>query len=250
MGYSLDEKAPFVRVLLLAVNGLVAGVVVFSLSLQFHILASLGIPLIVLVVLLALYNFVNVARRILAVDLGRTIVTLGIVLILLGVFISAGTKKSGNITDVELNSPVEKMGVKINVTEISVGASQDSVYYQQLDDVVPEFSFLHVDATIEYMGRTYNKTMQADYYPNYGLVLRPQIIGTTIGDLYMHLEYSENVSNSLVEALRNNIIIPETLNIALQTSPMIYLLWIGINVMVVGIATQLLVELKYTEVQD
>ena len=250
VGYSLDEKAPFVRMLLLVIIGLVAGIVVFLLSIPFHMLASLGIPLIVLVVLMAAYNFVKVARRKLAVDLGRGIITLGIVLILLGVFISAGTKTSGNITEVGFNSAVEKMGVKINLTDISVGTSHDSVYYQQLDDIVPEFSFLHVDATIEYMGKTYHKTMQTDYYPNYGLVLRPQIIGTTMGDLYMHLEYTENMSTSLVEALRNNIIIPEKVNIALQTSPMIYLLWLGITVMVAGIVTQLLVELKYTEVQD
>jgi cytochrome c-type biogenesis protein CcmF len=245
VGYSLNEKAPFVRVLLLTVVGLIAGVVVFLLPLQFHILASLGIPLIFLVGLIAGYNVVRVARRKLAVDFGRAIITLGIILILLGVFISAGAKTSGNITNVELNSPVEKMGVQINITDISVGASQDSVYYQQLDDLVPEFSFLDLDVTIEYMGRIYHKTMQADYYPNYGLVLRPQIIGTVIGDLYLHIEYTENMSTSLVEALRNDNIIPETVDIALQTSPMIYLLWIGIAVMVVGIAIQFIVEVKY-----
>jgi cytochrome c biogenesis factor len=248
-GYTLNEKAPFVRVLLLTIVGLVSGVVMFLLSMQFHILASLGIPFIVLVFLIAAYNVVQLARRKLAIDLGRAIITLGIVLILLGVFISAGAKTSGKITNVELNSPVEKMEVKINVTDIAVGASHDSVYYQQLEGLVPEFSFLRVDVTIEYMGRTYHKTMQADYYPNYGLVLRPQIIGTTIGDLYMHLEYTENMSTSLVEALRNTIIIPEAVNIVLQISPMIYLLWIGIAVMVVGIATRFIVEVKYGNVK-
>ena len=171
-------------------------------------------------------------------------------LILLGVFISAGAKTSGNITAVKLNSPVETMGVKIDVTDISVGASQDSVYYQQLDGLVPEFSFLQVDTTIEYRGRTYHKTMQADYYPNYGLVLRPQIIGTEMGDLYMHLEYTENMSTSLVEALRNTLIVPETVNVAIQTSPMIYVLWTGISVMILGIATQLVIELKHKNSQE
>jgi hypothetical protein len=249
VGYSLNEKAPFVRVLLLTIVGLVAGVVVFLLSLPFHILASLGVPLVVLVVLIAGYNVVRVARQKLGADFGRSIITLGIVLILLGVFISAGAKTSGNITDVEFNSPVEKMGVKITVTDISVGASQDTVYYAQLDGLVPNFSFLNVDAKIDYRGRMYHKTMQADYYPNYGLVLRPQIISTETGDLYIHLEYTENMSTSLVEALQNATIIPETVNIAIQTSPMIYILWIGIAVMVVGITTQLLIELKHKEVQ-
>ena len=250
LGYSLNKKAPFIRVILLTLVGLVAGAIVFLLSMQLHILASLGIPLIVLTVLMAGYNLVRVARQKSVADFGRAIITLGIVLILLGVFISAGAKTSGNITAVKLNSPVETMGVKIDVTDISVGASQDSVYYQQLDGLVPEFSFLQVDTTIEYRGRTYHKTMQADYYPNYGLVLRPQIIGTEMGDLYMHLEYTENMSTSLVEALRNSIIVPETVNVAIQTSPMIYVLWTGISVMILGIATQLVIELKHKNSQE
>jgi cytochrome c-type biogenesis protein CcmF len=245
LGYSLNKKAPFVRVILLTLVGLVAGVIVFLLSMQLHILASLGIPLIALAVLMAGYNLVRVLRQKSVADYGRAVITLGIVLILLGVFISAGAKTSGNITDVKLNSPVETMGVKIDVTDISVGASQDSVYYQQLDGLVPEFSFLHVDTTIEYMGKTYHKMLQADFYPNYSLVLRPQIIGTEMGNLYMHLEYTENMSTSLVEALRNTIIIPETVNIAIQTSPMIYILWTGISVMILGIAMQLVIELKH-----
>ena len=250
LGYSLNKKAPFIRVILLTLVGLVAGAIVFLLSMQLHILASLGIPLIVLTVLMAGYNLVRVARQKSVADFGRAIITLGIVLILLGVFISAGAKTSGNITAVKLNSPVETMGVKIDVTDISVGASQDSVYYQQLDGLVPEFSFLQVDTTIEYRGRTYHKTMQADYYPNYGLVLRPQIIGTEMGDLYMHLEYTENMSTSLVEALQNTLIVPETVNVAIQTSPMIYVLWTGISVMILGIATQLVIELKHKNSQE
>jgi len=250
LGYNLNEKAPFVRVILLTLVALVAGAIVFLLSMPLHILASLAIPLIVLVVLIAGYNLVRVAQQKLVAGFGRATITLGIVLILLGVFLSAGAKTSGNIADVKLNSPVDTMGIKINVTDISVGASQDTVYYQQLDGLVPEFSFLKVDATIEYMGRTYHKVLQADFYPNYGLVLRPQIIGTVTGDLYMHLDYTENMSTSLVEALRNTIIVPETVNIAIQTSPMIYVLWIGVSVMILGIATQLVVELKQKNSQE
>ena len=244
IGYSLNEKAPFARVVLLTIGGLAAGLAVFLLPIPLHVLASLGIPLTVLAVLIAAYNLIRVGRQKLAAHFGRSIITLGLVLILLGVFTSAGAKTSGNISDVKLNSPVETLGVTLEVTDFSVGASQSLIYYQELDGLIPEYSFLKVDTTIEYMGETYHRTFQADYYPNYGLVLRPQIIGTLTGDLYIHLDYTENMSTSLVEALRNEIIIPDTVNIAIQTSPLIYILWIGIAVMVLGVATQLLVELK------
>jgi hypothetical protein len=141
------------------------------------------------------------------------------------------------------------LGVTIEVSHFSVGASQSMVYYQNLEGLVPEYSFLNVDATVEYVGRMYHRTLQADYYPNYGLVLRPQIIGTETGDIYIHLDYTEEMSTSLVQALRDEIIIPDTVNIAIQTSPMIYILWIGIAVLILGIATQLIVELKHTVVQ-
>jgi hypothetical protein len=135
------------------------------------------------------------------------------------------------------------------VTDISVGASQSMIYYQELNGLIPEYTFLNVDTTIVYMDRTYHRTLQADYYPNYGLVLRPQIIGTETGDIYIHLDYTENISTSLIQALRNEIIVPDTVKIAIQTSPMIYILWTGIAVMILGIITQLLVELKHTDMQ-
>jgi cytochrome c-type biogenesis protein CcmF len=246
IGYSLKEKAPFARVILLTIGGLAASLVLILLHVQLHILAILGIPLTVLAVLLAGYNLVQAAQQKLVLIFGRIIITLGIVLILLGVFISAGARTSGNITDMNVNSPAKKMGVTIEVTDVSVGASQSMIHYQELNGLIPEYSFLNADATIDYMGRIYHRTLQADYYPNYGLVLRPQILGTETGDLYIHLEYTENMSTSLIQALRNEIIVPDTVNIAIQTSPMIYILWIGISVMILGIITQLLVELKQT----
>ena len=249
IGASLDEKAPFARVVLLTIGGLAAGFVVLLLQLQLHILAGLGIPLTVVAVLVAGYSVVRSVRQKSEVRFGRSVITLGLVLILLGVFVSAGAKTSGSITDLNQDSSAESLGVTIEVSDFSVGASQSMVYYQNLEGLVPEYSFLNVDATVEYVGRMYHRTLQADYYPNYGLVLRPQIIGTETGDIYIHLDYTEEMSTSLVQALRDEIIIPDTVNIAIQTSPMIYILWIGIAVLILGIATQLIVELKHTVVQ-
>jgi cytochrome c-type biogenesis protein CcmF len=250
IGYSLNEKAPFARVILLTIGALVAGFFATLLPLHIHILASLGVPLLVLAVLIASYNLVQISRRKSVRDFGRSLMNLGLILILLGVFVSAGAKTSSDVTNVGLNSPVESLGAKIEVTKFSVGASQSMVYYQQLDDLVPEYSFLDVESTVQYMGRTYHSTLKADYYPNYGLVLRPQIISTEAGDLYIHLNYTDSMSTSLVEALRGETIIPDTVDIVVQTSPLIYLLWTGIAVMILGIATQLLFKLKHTGVQS
>jgi cytochrome c-type biogenesis protein CcmF len=244
IGYSLNERAPLARLLLLTIGGLVAGFVVALLPSDLHIIASLGVPLLVVAVLMAFYRLIQVTRQKSSRQFGRSLMTLGIVLILLGVFISAGAKTSASFTDVKLNSPVEDLGVRIEVTNLSVGTSQSRVYYQQLDDLIPEYAFLKADSTVKYLGKTYHKTLRADFYPNYGLVLRPLIIPTEIGDLYIHLEYTEEMETSLVEALREETVLPDITNISVQTSPLIYVLWAGIITMVLGITTQLFIELK------
>jgi hypothetical protein len=147
---------------------------------------------------------------------------------------------------VKLKSPVESLGARIEIANLSVGTSQNMVYYQELDSLIPEFSFLEAHSTINYRGRTYYRTLRADFYPNYGLVLRPMIIPTEIGDLYVHLEYTDSMETSLVEALREETVLPDIVDIMVQTSPLIYLLWIGISIMVLGIGIQFFAEIKPT----
>jgi cytochrome c-type biogenesis protein CcmF len=242
IGYSLNERAPLARLVLLTIGGLAMGFVVALLPSGLHIIASLGIPLLVVAVLIAFYRLVKVTWQKSSSQFGQSLMTLGNVLILLGVFISAGAKTSASFADVKLNSPVESLGVRIEIANFSVGTSQSRVFYQELDGLIPEFSFLEADSTINYRGRIYCRTLRADFYPNYGFVLRPVIIPTEIGDLYVHLEYTDSMETSLVEALREETVLPDTANISIQTSPLIYVLWAGIVIMVVGIAVQLFTE--------
>jgi len=243
IGYSLDKNALFARVIILTIVGLVSGFVLLQLV-DFHVLASLGIPFVSLTVVIVGLSLVRSLRKKSLQSLGKSVITLGLVLILLGVFVSSGTKSSGSLVDVGLNSPVETLGCKIELTDFEVRASDSRVYYSELDDLISEYSVLTADAIIEYNERTYVGTLLAEFYPNYGLVVRPQIIGTVMGDLYVHLDYNENLSNSLVQALRNEIILPDGVNIIVQTSPMIYLLWIGIIILILGIIAQFVIELK------
>jgi c-type cytochrome biogenesis protein CcmF len=250
IGYSLNEKAPFARVVLLTIGGLAVSFVLSLLPLNLHILASLGIPLAFIAVLTTFSKTVQVVWRRSTKHFGRNLMHLGLILILLGVFVSAGAKISATFKDVRLDSPVEEMGVKLIITDFSVGSSQSQVYYEQLDDRIPEYSFLEADTTVQYLGRTYYRTLRADFYPNYGLVPRPLIISTLFGDLYVHFDYTEVMSTSLVEALREETVLPDTVDIMMQTSPLIYLLWAGISIMVLGIATQLFAEIKPTGTRD
>ena len=249
IGYSLNKKSPFARVILITISGLVLGFVLSLLLKEIHILASLAIPLVTITTLMTVYSIIRLIKQRLITNLGRNLINLGIVLILLGVLISAGTKNSNNLTNVKLNSPTETLGLTIEITDISIGVSQNTIYFEQLDELIPEYSYLQVKSTINYNELMYHKNLEADYYPNYGLVIRPQIIPTALGDLYIHLDFTENMTTSLIEALREEIIIPETLNFTIQTSPMIYVLWIGIITIVLGIGTDLLIEIKQSSIK-
>ena len=54
------------------------------------------------------------------------------------------------------------------------------------------------------------------------------------------------METSLLEALREETVLPDTANISVQTSPLIYVLWAGIVIMVLGIAVQLFTEFNST----
>jgi cytochrome c biogenesis factor len=64
-----------------------------------------------------------------------------------------------------------------------------------------------------------------------------------MGDIYIHLDYTDSIYNSLIQKLDGNTVVPENVSITMQTSPLIYLVWAGIALMVVGISMQSVVDL-------
>jgi hypothetical protein len=102
---------------------------------------------------------------------------------------------------------------------------------------------LKAEVTIQQFDKTFQGSLTASFYPNYGLVLRPLIITTEIGDIYVHLELTEALYNTLIQTLNGNSSIPQEISITLQTSPMIYLVWAGVTLMIIGISVEFAAEL-------
>jgi cytochrome c biogenesis factor len=67
-------------------------------------------------------------------------------------------------------------------------------------------------------------------------VLQPLIITTETGDIYVHFGYTESLYNALVQALSGHDVTPDELAITVQTSPMVYLVWTGVALMLIGIS--------------
>jgi hypothetical protein len=85
--------------------------------------------------------------------------------------------------------------------------------------------------------------LNASFYPNYGLLFRPVIISTLGGDLYLHMEYTDSVYNSLVSVYLGNPSPPVNISVTVVTMPMVYLVWAGAILLNIGIAISLIYDI-------
>jgi cytochrome c biogenesis factor len=245
IGCSLSEKTRLARLFLVATGAFGIGVLMVLLHvLAINILAILSLPLLILAVSTTFRKLIQVLRRKSARLVGRSILHFGIIVLLIGVFISAGAKETSTIADVKLNEQVEALQTKLQITNFTANNSLTTVYNELLDTILPEYSYIKFDVIVQYLGRAYEGSLWAGFYPNYGLVLRPLIITTETGDIYMHLEFTDSLYNTLVQTLAGNATIPENISVTVQTSPLVYLVWAGIALMIIGVSFQTVANLR------
>jgi hypothetical protein len=244
IGCNLGEKARLARLFLLVLGALSIGVLMALFHFPaINVLAVLSMPLLILAFATTFYKLIQVIRRRSTRLAGRSILHLAIIVLLIGVFISAGAKSASTVAGVKLDTPIEVLQAKLQITNFTASNSTATVYDEQLGAVVPEYSSISFDIIVQYLGRTYEGKLWAGFYPNYGLVLRPLIIATETGDIYIHLDYTDSLYNALVQTLAGNIAVPENIAVTVQTSPLIYLVWAGIALMIVGISWQVVADL-------
>ncbi len=251
IGCSFSEKTPFARLLLIVIGTLAAGL--FMVLIQFpaiNVLAILSLPLLSVAVVAVFYKLIRVSRRKAVKRFGQSLLHIGIIVLLIGVFVSAGAKSTTTITDVKQGTPVERLGVTLETGDFTVSSSQSNVYNEELGAVVPECSSINGDVTIQYLGKTYHSSLSASYYPNYGLVIRPLVVSTEAGDVYLHFDCTSELYDSLTQELTGNTVAPESVAVTVQISPLIYLVWAGVAVMVVSISLQATVDLSQGKQED
>jgi cytochrome c biogenesis factor len=70
------------------------------------------------------------------------------------------------------------------------------------------------------------------------------IITTATGDIYVHIEFTDSLYNALVQTLSGNSSVPEEVSVTVQNNPLIYLVWGGVTLMLVGITVQFIADIK------
>jgi cytochrome c-type biogenesis protein CcmF len=243
IGYSFNEKTHYARQLLIVAVSLVAGVAISMTGLaSVNILVTLTIPLLLVAFFCLIYKLTKTIRR--RSLLGQTIFGLAVIVLLLGVFMSAGAKTIVTLNDVKINAPQKAMQFDIVVTGIYIENSAAQVYNSQANVVIPEYSIIKADVTMHDSDRTYQGSLSASLYPNYGLVIKPLIITTETGDLYVHIEFTDSLYNNLKQASSGNSVAPNEVAISVQNSSLIYLVWLGVVLMAIAISIQFASDLS------
>jgi cytochrome c biogenesis factor len=245
IGCSFSEKTPFARILLIVIGTLAAGLLMVLIQFPaINVLAVLSLPLLSVAVLAVFYKLIRVSHGKAVKRFAQSLVHMGIIVLLIGVFASAGAKSTTTITDVKSGTPIERLGVTLETGDFTVIISQSNVYNEELGAVVPEYSSIRGDVAVQYLGKTYHSSLSASFYPNYGLVIRPGVVSTETGDVYLHFDYTRELYDSLTQELTGNTITPESVAVTVQISPLIYLVWAGVAVMIVSISLQAIIDLS------
>ena len=203
-----------------------------------NVLANVGLPLLSFSLLFSAYGMIITLRiKGKSVRLfGRKLVHFGIVITLIGVFISAGSRQSTVFVNAVPNTTLETLELNVKLGNFTVYGGTGRVYAPQIEAVTPEFTSLRLDVEVLQGGKTYRGVLWNYLYINYGFVSNPLVIATETGDIYLHLETTQSVEEALTQAFSGELNAPQDLTITVEKVPLVYLVWMGIALLCIGIA--------------
>jgi cytochrome c biogenesis factor len=244
IGISLDEKTHYARLLLIVLVAVGIGVAVTLIGFpNVNSLTTFTVPLLAVAFSTLFYKILKSIKRKSLPLFGQGFLSIAIIVLLLGIFLSAGAKTTVTVDNAKTDTQVEAMQLALQLSNLSISNSSAEVYNEQVGAVIPECSTLEADVTVQQSEKVYDGTLVASFYPNFGFVIKPLIITTETGDIYLHLEYSDTLYNALVEVYNGNSTVPDEVSITVQYSPMIYLVWTGVGLMLIGISVQFVADL-------
>jgi cytochrome c biogenesis factor len=210
------------------------------------ILSNIGIPLLVLALLSISFDVAKTIvqkQRTLKI-LGWKLLFLGMIIGMVGILFSAATKQTVSGSILHLNNEgiatTKTFDVTVDLANWTIYSGSGKVYSNQMNLVVPEHSKLKTDVSINKDGTTQGDPLWVFLYTNYGPISKPLILHTMQGDIYVHIDVTDAVYSSLLQSLSDFGTIPSEVSITISIIPMIYLLWIGVTIMCVGIGVQVI----------
>jgi cytochrome c-type biogenesis protein CcmF len=218
----------------LIINGILFAVIGFPTG---NALANSGLPFLVVGLLSSAYTMIRTLKvkgknfRL----FGRKLVHLGVIITLIGVLVSAGAKQSSVFENAVPNTTLETLELRVKLGNFTVYSGTGRVYAEQLDVVTAEYTSLRLDIEVLQNEKMYKGVIWSYLYINYGIVSNPLVIATEKGDIYLHLGITQSMSDALRQSFMGELAIPEDLTITVEKIPLVYLVWIGIAMLCIGI---------------
>ncbi len=214
-------------------------------------LANLGIPFLALGFVCVTYDLAKTASKSQRawISFGRKLLFFGMILGLFGILLSAATKQSESFSNIQFNSDgvatIQALDLSIVLRNCTTCSGEGKVYSSELDMAAPEYSSMKVEVDIYRGQETFKSTLWENLYTNYGIIALPAVVHTFQGDIYLHLGATSEAYNSLLNGLmgiQSNS--PPTLMLTVSSEPYVYLLWIGVALMCLGIFAMLIGETR------
>jgi cytochrome c biogenesis factor len=233
IGFSLKSKAPLkLYIVLIFAIAISSGTLLLLGWPTNNNIANLGLPLIISSLFAAVVGFGSAIKSHRAPFLGRALIHFGLIVILLGVFISATSQQVTTLNAVRVGSTLEASGLTLSITDCNGCTDNNLIELSQ--GILPQSSNLLINTVVTDGKSTYNTGISVYLYSAYGLVSQPTIIRTGTDDIYIHLNITQEVYNSLLNSLVGNYSEPETFVVNVERIPMINLIWIGVSLLVIG----------------
>ena len=239
IGCNVPAEFGFKKFVVLVVGLIISGVLFAVIGFPTgNALANIGLPFLGVGLLSSAHDMIKTLKvggknfRL----FGRKLLHFGVIITLIGVLVSAGARQSSVFEMVVPNTTLETLEFRIKLGNFTVYSGTGRVYAEQIDVVTAECTSLRLDVEVLQDGKMYKGVIWSYLYINYGLVSNPLVITTEKGDIYLHLGITQSMSDALRQSFMGELAIPEDLIITVEKIPLVYLVWIGIAMLCIGIA--------------
>ena len=201
-----------------------------------NMLANLGMPLILIAGIAVLYNLVTSVPKGRTTQISRSILHLGIVIVLIGILLSSTNEINyGEITGTP-STTMDLGDMQLNFGAFQAIDPTGQVVADALtNQLVSEYTGLTIPVTVQRGGSSYSGDVTILLYTLHGLVSRPTIIRAPGYDVYIVLHQSTSVYRALSHQLQGIPFTPSDFVVSVIYFPMMNLIWFGTLLMCIGI---------------
>jgi cytochrome c-type biogenesis protein CcmF len=203
-----------------------------------NMLANLGIPISLFSLVAVVYGTLEsiVKRRSSSILFGRSLIHLGVILVIIGILFSSTSVTNLGEKSVSPNSTLDLGTMKIDFGNFNIVNPFGNVHTASADTCCnPEADGLEIPLTINDGGIELSGQLKIFLYTIHGIVSKPLVLRSLSRDYYLVLQQSDEVYYSLVHIMMGMPMAPLAFTVSIQVFPLMNIIWLGVFLMCCGI---------------